>query len=167
MIREASTADIPAISALAEIAFRDTYKEILSPGQMDYMMEWMYSSGSLERQMTQEGNVFVIDDGRGYASIRPDGLTADGRPLFHLEKIYLLPQFQKSGLGRELFAAVVEKAREMAGGAPFRVELNVNRNNPSLGFYEHLGMHKDRQGDFPIGNGYYMNDFIMAKDFSE
>lgn len=25
-----------------------------------------------------------------------------------------------------------------------------------------MGMKKVRQGDFPIGNGYYMNDYIMA-----
>ncbi len=44
------------------------------------------------------------------------------------------------------------------------MELNVNRNNPALGFYEHMGMKKVREGDFPIGNGYYMNDYIMGLD---
>ena len=28
--------------------------------------------------------------------------------------------------------------------------------------YEHLGMHKARQGDFDIGEGFYMNDYIMS-----
>ena len=27
---------------------------------------------------------------------------------------------------------------------------------------KHMGMHKASQGDFPIGNGYYMNDYIMT-----
>ena len=45
---------------------------------------------------------------------------------------------------------------------PCVVELNVNRNNKAVTFYEHMGMHKDRQGDFPIGNGFFMNDYIMA-----
>lgn len=40
--------------------------------------------------------------------------------------------------------------------------LNVNRNNKALHFYEHKGMKKLREGDFPIGNGYYMNDYIMG-----
>ena len=26
----------------------------------------------------------------------------------------------------------------------------------------HMGMRKRREGDFPIGNGYYMNDYIMG-----
>ena len=27
---------------------------------------------------------------------------------------------------------------------------------------QHMGMRKLREGDFPIGNGYYMNDYIMG-----
>ena len=45
-----------------------------------------------------------------------------------------------------------------------RIELNVNRNNPAVGFYKHQGLKIIRQGDFPIGNGYYMNDYIMGLD---
>ena len=47
---------------------------------------------------------------------------------------------------------------------PCMLELNVNRNNKALHFYEHMGMKKLREGDFPIGNGYYMNDYIMGKE---
>ena len=42
------------------------------------------------------------------------------------------------------------------------MELNVNRNNKALQFYQHMGMRKLREGDFPIGNGYYMNDYIIV-----
>ena len=42
------------------------------------------------------------------------------------------------------------------------MDLNVNRNNKALHFYEHLGINKLREGDFHIGNGYYMNDYIMG-----
>ena len=47
---------------------------------------------------------------------------------------------------------------------PCLMELNVNRNNKALLFYERMGMRKLREGDFPIGNGYYMNDYIMGLD---
>ena len=164
MIRKASLEDIPSIRAMADVAFRHTYRDILSPSQMEYMMEMMYSEESLRRQMTQEENVFYIEEGRGYVSIRPDGETADSRARFHLEKIYILPRWQKTGLGRLLFDKAVEEARTAAGGKPARIELNVNRANPALGFYEHLGMRRDREGDFPIGEGFYMNDYIMALD---
>ena len=164
MIRRAGTEDIPLIRSMAQTAFRATYAHILSPGQMEYMMDMMYSAESLGRQMSAEGNIFYVEEGRGYVSFRRDGLTADGRELFHLEKLYVLPEYQKTGLGRRLFDTVAEQAREASGGKPFRLELNVNRANPAVGFYEHIGLHKARSGDFPIGEGFYMNDYIMAAD---
>ena len=165
MIRRASVEDIPSIRAMADIAFRDTYKDILSPEQMEYMMDWMYSEANLRDQMESRGDVFCIEEGRGYVSFRPDGSAGDGRKLFHLEKLYVLPRWQKTGLGRKLFDRAVAEMRDAAGGSPLRVELNVNRSNPAVSFYEHLGMVKDRTGDFPIGGGFFMNDYIMAKDY--
>ena len=83
------------------------------------------------------------------------------KDLFHLQKIYVLPQFQGIGLGRKLFRTATNHITQHHPTA-CTMELNVNRKNPAVGFYEQMGMHKDRQGDFPIGHGYYMNDYIMA-----
>ena len=44
------------------------------------------------------------------------------------------------------------------------MELNVNRHNRAVSFYEHLGMRRLRSGDFPIGGGYFMNDYIMGME---
>ena len=60
---------------MACVAFPDTYKTILSPEQLDYMMEWMYSPENLRRQMA-EGHVYYIayKDGTpcGYLSVQPE-----------------------------------------------------------------------------------------------
>ncbi|MDO5322285.1 MAG: GNAT family N-acetyltransferase [Bacteroidia bacterium] len=162
MIRQAGIQDIPAIRVMADVVFRRTYKEILSPEQMEYMMDMMYSEESLQRQL--EEGVFFIDEGRGYASARPDGAADDGTPRYHLEKLYVMPEAQKTGLGKQLFETVCDWVKSHEATA--LLELNVNRYNPSLGFYEHLGMTRARSGDFPIGNGYYMNDYIMAIELS-
>jgi hypothetical protein len=42
------------------------------------------------------------------------------------------------------------------------MELNVNRENRAVGFYLRMGMHHARTVDVAIGDGYYMNDYIMA-----
>lgn len=161
MIRRATTEDIPAIRQIADIAFRDTYKDILSHEQMDYMMDWMYSDSSLLLQMSQESHIFFIEDGKGYVSFRKGAGAEEKNPIYHIEKLYVLPQFQGQGLGRKLFETVVENAKSFTAG-PVRIELNVNRENKAVSFYEHLGMHKDREGDFPIGKGFFMNDYIMV-----
>jgi len=164
-IRIADIEDITAIRSLAETAFLHTYKPILTPEQIDYMMNMMYSERSLRKQMTVENHTFFLCPGRGYVSFRPDGQTDEGHRRFHLEKLYVLPQWQGTGLGRILFETVCKAAKEAAGFERVRIELNVNRNNKAVTFYERMGMQKDRQGDFPIGNGFFMNDYIMAIEF--
>lgn len=161
-IRKATTEDIPLINKLAWEIFPLTYKNILTKEQTEYMMDWMYSPENLRKQMEEEGHIYYIAyeecEAAGYVSIQPEG-----KDLYHLQKIYVLPYFQKSRLGRKLFEQAVSAIKELHPG-PCRMELNVNRNNPALGFYEHMGMKKVREGDFPIGNGYYMNDYIMGID---
>lgn len=166
-IRKAGTEDIMSIHDMAEVVFRHTYRDILSPEQMEYMMDWMYSPVNLSRQL-DEGHVYYIafreDVPCGYVSVQPDGVNEEGRLLFHLQKIYVLPSEQGTGLGRMLFDKAVSHIREQASGRPAALELNVNRNNPSIGFYNHLGLRILRQGDFHIGHGFYMNDYIMGMD---
>lgn len=167
-IRPASVEDIPVIQGMAEIVFRKTYADILSPGQMEYMMDWMYSEDSLRRQIAAPGKAFYIayrgNIPVGYLSFEADGNTEDGRERFHLQRLYVLPEFQHSGFGRQMFEFVKGLLHEWNPDG-CRMELNVNRGNPATGFYEHIGMNRDRQGDFPIGKGFYMNDYIYVLDF--
>ena len=166
-IIRAHSEDIMHIRDVADVAFRHTYKTILSPEQMEYMMDWMYSPANLRKQFDQGHIYFIAYDGDrpcGYVSVQPDGTSEDGMMLFHLQKIYVLPSEQKRGLGRMLFEKAVSFAKEASGSRPARIELNVNRNNPAIGFYRHLGLEILRQGDFHIGNGFYMNDYIMGID---
>ena len=121
-IRQASETDCPLIRRMAEEAFPATYREILTPAQLDYMMEWMYSDASLREQ-------------------------------FRAGHVWFIASF--------LFRHAVEYIRSVQP-APCLMELNVNRRNPALHFYERMGMRRLREGDFPIGGGYYMNDYIMG-----
>ena len=167
VINRASDIDLPVIHDMAEVVFRDTYRTILSPDQMDYMMEWMYSISNLRNQVAN-GHVFYIawagNEPQGYVSVRRDSLEADGTEVWHLEKIYVMPSVQGKGLGRRLLDMAVQHVRDNKSTNKTRIELNVNRNNPAVGFYRSSGLTILRQGDFPIGNGYYMNDFIMGMD---
>lgn len=164
-IRSATSDDIALIGNMAEVVFRETYRNILSPEQMEYMMEWMYSAHSLEKQMDNLGHKYFIAsvEGRsaGYMSLNREKPLPDGTELFHLQKIYVMPDFQKNGLGRLLIDKAIDYVKTLSS-APCRIELNVNRNNPAVGFYMNMGFRKVRQGDFYIGNGFYMNDYIMA-----
>lgn len=159
-IRKATTADCGLIHDMASIVFPATYKEIISAEQMEFMMDWMYSHDNIRKQMEEEGHVYFIaykgEEPCGYVSVQPQEENT-----FHLQKIYVLPSFQGQHLGSFLFREAIKYIKEVHP-APCLMELNVNRNNKALQFYERMGMRKLREGDFPIGNGYYMNDYIMG-----
>ena len=110
--------------------------------------------------MIEEKNTFYIayydNTAVGYVSIRPEE-----EEVYHLEKIYVLPEYQNKKIGKALFLQAIKGIKEMHPGK-CQMHLNVNRNNNALHFYEHMGMTKLSEGDFPIGNGYYMNDYIMS-----
>lgn len=158
-LRIATTDDCLLINRLASKVFPETYKEILSQDQLDYMFEWMYSPDNLCKQM-KEGHVYFIaykeNEACGYISVQQES-----EDLFHLQKIYVLPSFHGTHVGSFLFREAI-KYIEKIHPSPCMMELNVNRNNKAIQFYEHMGMRKMREGDFPIGNGYYMNDYIMG-----
>ncbi|MBP9997654.1 MAG: GNAT family N-acetyltransferase [Bacteroidales bacterium] len=169
-ITTASIKDIPLIRSMADDVFRATYKDIISPSQMEYMMQWMYSEESLEKQICGDGKAFFIarkaGEPCGYVSVEFERMLEDGRKLFHLQKIYVLPAFQGSGVGQALFNHIPAYLKTICTN-PFRIELNVNRNNRAVSFYERMGMTRDRQGDFPIGDGFFMTDYIYALDIND
>lgn len=158
--KRATTLDCSLIHSMANVVFRETYREILSPEQMDYMMEWMYSPKSLDKQITIEGQVYFI----GYWEGEPCGyisIEQQEEDVFHLQKIYVMPGFQGKGIGKDLFLLAISHIKS-EHPTPCLMELNVNRNNKAIQFYERMGMKRLREGDFDIGNGYYMNDYIMG-----
>ena len=159
IIHKATTDDCKLINRLANIIFPETYKDILSPEQTEYMMDWMYSPANLLKQMTQENHTYFIgylnNEPFGYLSIQPKN-----KEVYHLQKIYVLPGLQGKGLGKFLFEKAKEYILQTYPDAK-AMRLNVNRNNKAKEFYERMGMHVHSEGDFAIGNGYFMNDYIM------
>ncbi len=160
MIRPATTEDIPLIRALAKTAFYATYRNLLSPEQVDYMFDWMYSADSLRRQMA-EGHAYFIGavDGIECAYL---SVQQEAEDVFHLQKIYILPDYQSRGMGKELFNHALKHIKKLHP-APCQMRLNVNRHNTrAIEFYTRMGMYELERGDFPIGRNFYMTDYIMA-----
>lgn len=163
-LRQATKDDIMLIHELAQQAFPATYRDLLSPDQMEYMLDWMYSPASLLRQM-EEGHVYFIasleGERCGYLSVQPEGPG-----VFHLQKIYVLPGFQGQHIGSYLFRQAIHYIKSIHP-APCQMRLNVNRyNTRAVEFYNRMGMKEVERGDFHIGRGYYMTDYIMGLDIA-
>ena len=59
-INVASETDLSEIKRIAYETWPLTFGEILSPQQIEYMLEWMYSLPSLTEQIQEKGHVFIL-----------------------------------------------------------------------------------------------------------
>jgi len=156
IIREATKDDIKTIHELANEIWPVTYGEILSADQLQYMLEMIYSESSLQKQFIEGHNFIIVEEDKNPIAFADYSLLRDN--VYKLHKIYVLPNQQGKGIGKMLIEYVIEKVKENKGSA---IVLNVNRNNNAKKVYEHLGFKVISEEDIDIGEGYFMNDFIM------
>lgn len=157
-MRSADLDDINTIGFLAQQIWPDTYRDILSPEQLQYMMKLFYSPSSLRRQMLDQHHQFLlVEQGEEPVGFASWGATEEPG-VFKLHKIYVLPGRQGKGLGQSILQFIFEAIRP-AGARVLR--LNVNRFNKARQFYEKMGFSVKGEEDVPIGNNYFMNDYIM------
>ncbi len=155
--RKANISDIPIIQSIAEAAWRPTYGKILSEEQCVYMLDWMYNTQKLEEQIN--GNIqFILLENQesiaiGYASFEK---TEEG--IGKLHKIYTHPAYKQKGGGSLLLNEIIQMARSLNVKI---IELNVNRFNSAVEFYLKKGFKIKEEVDLEVGQGFYMNDFVM------
>jgi len=159
-IRSASEAEIPALRALAERIWRTSYAEMLTPAQIDYMLAWMYAPETIAREM--DGGVLweAAWLGGEMAGFHSCTLVAAEQRV-KLNKLYLLPELQGSGLGQQLLGRVHTLAAQHSAR---QVWLQVNKANArAIRAYERAGYVVERSAVFDIGGGFVMDDFIMTR----
>ena len=193
-IAAADAAQLELVARLAQRIWRQHYPGILSAAQIDYMLDRGYRREALWRFVSERDAGIALARKHGEAvgfaawyrshsiepdppptkpevatinpeapAIKPEAATINSEaPAMKLDKLYVMPAHHKAGIGRLLIEHVVTRARE-AGCASVR--LNVNRENAvAIRAYERCGFVIRARGDFPIGNGFVMEDFIMVRD---
>src|SRR5262245_57459702 len=135
IIREAGPADVPALAALHVTTFNETHAPVLRNGPTFHVREGQWRRAF----QTADGTwfCFVAEDPTG----RLIGF-AKGLPYSHpdqpdyageLNKIYLLREFHRRGLGRRLLGHVARRFLERGIASML---LFGDARNPSNGFYE-------------------------------
>ncbi len=158
---EATAKHIPVIQSIADVAWPHTFRELLSPEQIKYMMDMMYSTDALCEQINRLNHNYLIveDDGKHIAYTAYE-IGYDNQPQTKIHKIYILPTAQKKGIGKLLIEAVAEKAKKVGQD---RVLLNVNKHNANaISFYQHVGFEIIRSEENEIGDGYIMDDYVLS-----
>jgi diamine N-acetyltransferase len=161
-IQTAGPEQIALIQELAKLTWAEAYKDILSPEQMAYMLDRFYSAPSLLAQMTEQRHRFILAyDGTEAVAFASYSPKSEAEPtVFRLHKIYIHPYQQGKGTGKALLQYIYTDILSQVATA---LELNVNRHNRARSFYEKMGFAIIHEEDIDIGNGYWMNDYVMRK----
>lgn len=173
IIRPATLEDRKFIRSVSERTWPSTYGHIISQEQIDFMLIWMYSDASLAEQFAK-GHQFYIaklnGDEIGFCSVSAEigdaenEKSAPGHSLkqHKLNKLYVLPSAHGTGSGKALLNKAIEVAKSEGSASLF---LQVNKLNKAYIFYLKNGFEKEEEFKFDIGNGFYMDDYVMRLNF--
>ena len=151
---------IPIIQGLSQLIWPITYRQILPEEQISYMLEMMYSLESLTDQINQKKHQFII----AYDEYKPVAFSSYGpKPetddVFRLHKLYILPGLQGKGIGKMMIDFIIDEIKDTGNQL---LELNVNKQNPAIGFYLKLGFNIIREENIEIGGRFFVDDYIMT-----
>ena len=113
-ITPAGLTDRAFIRSVSERTWPSTYGHIISQEQIDFMLDWMYSDDSLEKQMHTGCEFYIASiknengdwEAVGFCSVSPeDGENnstekLEGLRAHKLNKLYVLPAAQGTGAGK-------------------------------------------------------------------
>ncbi|AXE31246.1 N-acetyltransferase [Chromobacterium phragmitis] len=157
--------DFSIIAALGAEIWRKHFIGMISREQIDYMVSGRYTPEKLSRYLDAPDRWFRL-------------LRAEGRPVGYcsyalaeppgemkLEQLYLLEELRGQGLGGRMMDEVEAAARAMDCAT---LMLTVNRHNAeAIAVYEKRGFRVRGEVAADIGNGFVMDDYVMAKKMIE
>ncbi len=175
-IRPATLSDRALIRSISERTWPSTYGHIISQEQIDFMLDWMYSDTSLEQQMNIGCEFYIASikkeneqwDAIGFCSVSPEEEEnmntnkVEGAKAHKLNKLYVLPSAQGTGAGKALLHRAIEVTKAAGSSSIF---LQVNKHNNAYSFYLKQGFIKEAEFKFDIGNGFFMDDYVMRLTF--
>ncbi len=154
MITFEKVSDIKELASLALSIWHEYWTCLLSPEQIDYMVENFQSEKAIKEQIENENYTYYFiksdNENAGYF-----GISDKGDFLF-LSKIYIRKEFRHKGIGTKAF----DKIKELALGKPIRLTVNKHNTN-SINAYKKWGFKTIDAVVTDIGSGFVMDDYIM------
>jgi len=154
---KANETDFETISSLAIKIWNEHYIAIIGKEQVDYMLAKIYNYESLIEQVNTKHHQFYLIQ-KDKISIGFISVSSDNNQNYFLHKFYIDQEKSNIGVGTEALNLLIKTIN------PKSLTLTVNRQNyKSINFYFKNGFKIESVEDFDIGNGYFMNDFVMKK----
>jgi len=150
---------IEELSEIAKLIWSDYFPGIITPEQVNYMVEKYQSADAIARQISNDGYKYfkVLGNGEilGYLAIKAD------RNKLLLSKLYLKKEFRGRGYFNKMLSFAEKIAKEKGLNSLY---LTVNKHNDnSIAVYLKKGFFIKKEQATDIGNGFVMDDYVMEK----
>jgi GNAT superfamily N-acetyltransferase len=167
LIRPATLADIATLCRLGSTTFRETYRSISDPREVDEYADDHFTPAKIEAWFARPGARTLIasvgDAAVGYAHVRSAKVPAcvSDREAVELSRLYLLASAQGMGIGGALMAAAIAAAVELGGRT---VWLGAyDRNAKALAFYARRGFAQVGTHGFEFGGQVYADPVLTRR----
>ena len=152
-------AELEEIQRLAGVIWRDHYPGIITPEQIEYMLDRMYSLDALRTGRDVHGVRHELawsgPTPIGYCAYGPEATS--GEPKLH--SLYVHRDHRGHGCGSALLERAIAWARDRDAK---HLILNVNKHNRlALDTYAHYGFRVREPVVNDIGSGFVMDDYVM------
>ena len=148
------------VDKLAEVAngiWHEYFTPLLGIEQVEYMVDKFQSVKGITNQLDNGYEYyFALSDNEvaGYFGVQPQDES-----LF-LSKLYLKKEFRGKGVATKMLENIKQIAKNYSKD---KITLTVNRyNHHTIEVYKHFGFDIIKEQKADIGNGFYMDDYVMA-----
>lgn len=166
--------ELENIHKLAQNIWKEHYSNILTDGQIQYMVSNFQSVQAMEKQLNEGYKYLQIlfksenqseeDKLVGYFSFvqKNDDDTNNKSLAIFLSKLYIEKSFRNQGIARSVISYLKRIAQKQDCKS---IWLTVNKQNThSIEAYKKLGFKTYREDSVDIGRGYVMDDYYMKID---
>lgn len=155
---EVTQENIPALAQLAHEIWFEYWKTLLSPEQIEYMVEKFQSEKAIQNQYANEHYTYWFINLNG-ENIGYFGLSERTDYLF-LSKLYIKKDFRSQGFGHKAFDEIKKIAVEKHYN---EIQLTVNKyNSNTIAAYKKWRLEIIDAVVTDIGSGFVMDDYIMS-----
>ncbi len=157
-IKATKSEDLLKIEKLARTIWPTAFKDIISNEQINFMLDWMYNLEQMLNEL-KKGTVYEII----YLENQSVGFCAYTKKTnaIKMDKLYIIPEKQKMGIGSKVIDHIYEYVQEQKLDSLF---LAVNKNNSkAINAYIKNDFKIIEKVKNDIGNGFFMDDYIMEK----
>jgi ribosomal protein S18 acetylase RimI-like enzyme len=135
-VRTASERDLDKVRTLLVETWHATYNSIYGAAKVQEITDSWHSASALKANLAKKGGEFLVaDDGKRIGGMGFAFMAEDMAKTALLRQLYVHPEFQRQGIGRDLFA---ELESCFPDAEIMRLEVEP-KNTAAIAFYEAHG----------------------------